>query len=105
MRTPSPSYCRLDLAPPLADRFTSRLRAISAIRPYTLGLCLTWLPGRISPVPHCSVPTCHRLRPRRGPTFVPVWIVVCLPSPRLDRLGPLQHLSADNVTRLLRSLI
>jgi hypothetical protein len=21
MRTPSPSYCRLDLAPPLADRF------------------------------------------------------------------------------------
>ncbi len=49
------------------SRTPSRLRAISAIRPYTRDLCPTWLPGRVSPVPHCSVPTCHRLRPRRGP--------------------------------------
>ena len=53
------------------SRTPSRLRATSAIRPYTLGLCPTRLPGRVSPVPHCSVPTCHRLRPRRGPASLP----------------------------------
>jgi hypothetical protein len=36
-----------------------------------------WLPGRVSPVPHCSFPTCRRLRPRRGPAFVPVRNAVC----------------------------
>jgi hypothetical protein len=33
--------------------------------------------GRVSPVPHCSVPTCHRLRPRRGPASLPVEGAVC----------------------------
>ena len=48
-------------------------------RPYTHGLCPTRLPGRVSPVPHCSFPTCHRLRPRGGPASVPVQdAVYCL---------------------------
>ena len=38
------------------SRTPSRLRATSAFRPYTPGLCPTWLPGRVSPVPRCSVP-------------------------------------------------
>src|SRR5713226_1095257 len=54
------------------SRTPSRLRAPSAVRPYTPGLCPTRPPGRVSPVPHCSVPACRRLRPRRGPTSVPV---------------------------------
>ena len=39
-----------------------------------------WLPGRVSPVPPCSVQTCHRLRPRGGPAFHPVFqnAVCCL---------------------------
>jgi hypothetical protein len=61
----------------LASRTPSRLRATSAVRPYTPGLRPTWLPGRVSPVPHCSVPTCHRLRPRGGPAPVPVQSAVC----------------------------
>jgi hypothetical protein len=55
-----------------ASRTPSRLRATSAVRPYTHGLCPTWLPGRASPVPPCSLPTCRRLRPRGGPAPVPV---------------------------------
>ena len=47
------------------------------LRPYTLGLCLTRLPGRVSPVPHYSFPTCRRLRPRGDPAFVPVQNAVC----------------------------
>jgi len=54
------------------SRTPSWLRAISAVRPYTHGLCPTRPPGRASPVPRCSVPTCRRLRPRGGPAFVPV---------------------------------
>src|SRR5579863_4678710 len=59
------------------SRTPSQLRATSAIRPYTPGLCPTRLPGRASPVPSCSVPTCRRLRPRRGPASVPVQDAVC----------------------------
>ena len=64
----------------LAPRTPSRLRATSAFRPYTHGPCPTRLPGRVSPVPCCSFPTCHRLRPRGGPAFVPVFLnaVCCL---------------------------
>jgi hypothetical protein len=67
------------------SRTPSRLRAFSAFRPYTHGLCPTRLPGRASPVPHCSVPTCHRLRPRGGPAFVPIQNAVC--SLRRDMSG------------------
>jgi hypothetical protein len=74
---PSSAFC---CAPSLvlrASRTPSWLRAISAIRPYTPGLCPTRLPGRVSPVPRCSVPTCRRLRPRGGPALVPVQSAVC----------------------------
>ena len=43
------------------------------------------LPGRVSPVPRCSVPTCHRLRPRGGPASVPVQDAVC--CLRRDMIG------------------
>jgi hypothetical protein len=59
------------------SRTPSRLRATSAFRPYTPGLCLTGLPGRVSPVPRSSLETCHRPLPRRGPAVVPVQTAVC----------------------------
>jgi hypothetical protein len=60
-------------------RTPSWLRALSAVRPYTSGLCPTRLPGRVSPVPRCSFPPCRRLRPRGVPISVPVQdIVGCL---------------------------
>src|SRR5689334_12458960 len=86
------------------SRTPSRLRALSAFRPYMLGLCPTRLPGRVSPVPRCSVPTCRRRRPRGAPTSVPDQRCCLLPSPGHERLGSPKHLSADNLTRLLRSL-
>jgi len=60
-----------------ASRTPSQLRTLSAIRLYTHGVCPTWLPGRVSPVPRCSVPACRRLRPRRGPAPVPFQDAVC----------------------------
>ena len=54
-----------------------RLLAISAFRLYTLGLCPTRLPARVSPVPRTSFETCHRPLPRRGPATVPVQVAVC----------------------------
>jgi hypothetical protein len=63
------------------SRTPSRLLALSAFRPYMLGLCPTRLPGRVSPVPRCSVPTYHRLRPRGAPTSVPEPRCCLLPSP------------------------
>src|SRR5579864_7822738 len=62
-----------------------RLRALSAFRPYTPGLCLTWPPGRVSPVPRSSLETCHRPLPRKGPAVAPVSTAVyCL---RRDMIG------------------
>jgi len=55
-----------------APRTPSWLPTPSAFQPYMLGLCLTRLPGRVSPVPCCSFPTCRRLRPRGDPTSAPV---------------------------------
>src|SRR5215469_7703045 len=52
-----------------------------SLRPYMLGLCPTRLPGRVSPVPYCSVSTCRRLGPRRVPTSVPARGCCLLPSP------------------------
>ena len=85
-------------------RTPSRLRETSAVRSYTHGLCPTRLPGRVSPVPRCSFPTCHRSKPRGGPASHPVAGCCLLPSPCYERLDPPEHLSADNVTRLMRSL-
>jgi hypothetical protein len=58
-------------------RTPSWLLAISAVRLYTLGLCLTGLPGRVSPVPPSSLETCHRPLPRKGPAVLPVQTAVC----------------------------
>ena len=58
-------------------RTPSRLRSTSAFRLYTSGLCLTRLPGRVSPVPRSSLETCHRPLPRGGPAVVPVRTAVC----------------------------
>jgi hypothetical protein len=58
-------------------RTPSWLRATSAVRPYTPDLCSTRLPGKASPVPRCSLPTCRRPRPRGGPASVPVRDAVC----------------------------
>ena len=58
-------------------RTPSQLRSTSTFRPYTHGLCLTRLPGRVSPVPHSSLETCRRPRPRKGPAVVPVQTAVC----------------------------
>jgi hypothetical protein len=82
---PSSAFCCAPSPVLRTPRTSSRLRATSAIRPYTPGLCPTWLPGRISPVPRYSVPTCHRLRPRRGPAPVPVQDAVC--CLRRDMIG------------------
>ena len=60
-----------------APRTPSWLRSTSAFRLYTSGLCLTRLPGRVSPVPHSSLETYHRPLPRKGPTVVPVQTAVC----------------------------
>ena len=75
------------------------------LRPYMLGLCPTRPPGRVSPVPPCSFPACRRLGPRGESSIRSGQECCLLPSPRHDRLGPPKHLSADNLTNLLRSLI
>jgi len=73
------------------SRTPSWLRAPTAIRPYTRSLCPTWLPGRVSPVPHRSVPTCRRLRPRGGPTLAPIWSAVCCLLRESVRVGSKVH--------------
>jgi hypothetical protein len=76
---PSSALCCAPSSVLWTSRTPSRLRAISAFRPYSPGLCPTRLPGRVSPVPHRSLPTCRRLRPRGGPTSDPVQdAVYCL---------------------------
>ena len=58
-------------------RTPSQLRSTSTFRPDTRGLCLTRLPGRVSPVPPSSLETCHRPLPRKGPAVVPLQTAVC----------------------------
>jgi hypothetical protein len=50
MRTPSPSYCRLDLAPPLADRFIVEVAPIDygpvlLLKPFGFHLTMDTLPS------------------------------------------------------------
>src|SRR5215471_4435261 len=52
MRTPSPSYCRLDLAPPLADRFLFEVAPIDygpvlLLMPFGFHLTMDTLPSGI----------------------------------------------------------
>src|SRR6266851_1359783 len=74
MRTPSPSYGRLDLAPPLADRFIFRVAPIDyspvlLLMPFGFHLTMDTLPsgncGAAAPGPPWSVAG-FRLRARLG---------------------------------------
>src|ERR1700684_2008890 len=83
---PSGALCCTRSSVLRTPRTPSRLRALSAFRLYMHGLCPTWLPGRVSPVPRSSLETCHRPIPRKGPAFHPVFqnAVCCL---RRDMTG------------------
>ena len=74
---PSSALCCTPSSVLRTPRTPSRLRSLSAVQPYTFGLGLTRLPGRVSPVPRCSFPTCRRPLPRRGPSSIPVRDDVC----------------------------
>ena len=74
---PSSALCCTPSSVLRTPRTPSRLRSLSAVQPDTFGLGLTRLPGRVSPVPRCSFPTCRRPLPRRGPSSIPVRDDVC----------------------------
>ena len=59
------------------SRTPSRLRSLSAVRLYTRGLCPTWPPGRVSPVPPSLFRNVPSPIPRRGPAAAPVSPAVC----------------------------
>src|ERR1700674_4676820 len=55
MRTPSPQYCRLDLAPPLADRFIVGAAPIDygpvlLLMPFRFHLAMDTLPSGVLPM-------------------------------------------------------
>src|ERR1700730_10184968 len=55
MRTPSPQYCRLDLAPPLADRFIFEVALIDygpvlLLKPFGFHLAMDTLPSGVLPM-------------------------------------------------------
>jgi hypothetical protein len=72
-----------------------------SVSPYTPGLRLTLADGEdlsCSALPFQNVPPPI---PRGCPDIFPASFDICmLPSPRNDRLGHPNHLSADNLTRL-----
>jgi len=75
------------------------------LRPYMLGLCPTRPPARslLFPLFFLNVPP--GLRPR-GESSARSGPECCLlPSPCHEKLGSPKHLSADNLSRLLRSLM
>src|SRR5216683_7922975 len=94
MRTPSPSYCRLDLAPPLADRFIFGVAPIDyspvlLLMPFGFHLAMDTLPSgepqvggfrsalarvRLSlSCPFRLLHTFHLLRPARHYPRVRIW--------------------------------
>jgi len=94
MRTPSPSYCRLDLAPPLADRFIFGVAPIDygpvlLLMPFGFHLAVDTLPSREPQVggfrsalacfrlslscPVRLLHTLHLLRPARHYPRVRIW--------------------------------
>src|ERR1039457_4695151 len=93
MRTPSPLYCRLDLAPPLADRFIVGVAPIDygpilLLMPFGSHLAVDTLPSefherrlqvclvcfRLSPsCPHRLLHTFHSLRPARHYSRLWIW--------------------------------
>src|ERR1035438_4515517 len=93
MRTPSPLYCRLDLAPPLADRFIVGVAPIDygpilLLMPFGSHLAVDTLPSefherrlqvclvcfRLSPsCPNRLLHTFHSLRPARHYSRLWIW--------------------------------
>jgi hypothetical protein len=69
MSTPSPPQCRLDLAPPLADRFIAGVAPIDygpdlLRKPFGFHLTMDTLPSAVHPNGGCrSVLLCCRLSP------------------------------------------
>ena len=86
MRTPSPPYCRLDLAPPLADRF------IGGVAPIDYGPVLLLMPFGF----HLAMDTLPSADPTlfRGQRFV---------TPAFGYGTP--HLSARGTSTLLNSAL
>src|ERR1039457_5484753 len=74
MRTPSPPYCRLDLAPPLADRFIVGVAPIDygpvlLLMPFRFHLAMDTLPSRVLPTalrPARHYPRFRICRPSSG---------------------------------------
>src|SRR5450759_3937234 len=91
MRTPSPPYCRLDLAPPLADRFIFGVAPIDygpvlLLMPFGFHLTMDTLPS--------GVPQVRRLQVRLGcvrlsPSCPFGLLHTCLLSPASEALPPL----------------
>ena len=87
------------------SRTPSWLRALSAsglIRPVFARLGCQVGPLLFRAVLSQRAPACD---PGENPTFVPDLECCLLPSPCHEKLGSPKHLSADNLSRLLRSLL
>ena len=82
---PSSAFCCTPSSVLRTPRTPSRLRPLSAVRLYTRGLCPTWLPGRVSPVPLSFSRNVPSPIPRRGPAAAPVSPAVC--CLRRDMIG------------------
>src|SRR3954452_20500143 len=78
---------------------SARLR----LAPYTIGLCPTLAAGSDLPCSAQFFPNVLAPLPREVPTRAPDLSARCAwPSPRHDRLGSSNHLSAENLSRLAR---
>ena len=110
MRTPSSQTCRLDLAPPLADRFILGFPIdygpVLLLMPFGFHLAVDTLP---SGVQQAVAPGQSWLYPAFA--FVPVWTSPYLPpSPASEAVNPTfgygaPHLSARGTSTLLNSVL
>ncbi len=110
MRTPSSQTCRLDLAPPLADRFILGFPIdygpVLLLMPFGFHLAVDTLP---SGVQQAVAPGQSWLYPAFA--FVPVWTSPYLPpSPASEAVNPTfgygaPHLSARGTSTLLNSAL
>ena len=83
MRTPSPPYCRLDLVPPLADRFILGVAPIDygpelLRKPFGFHLTVDTLPSAVQPNGGCrSALICCRLSPLCPFRFLHTFRLLC----------------------------
>src|ERR1019366_3587679 len=111
MRTPSPPYCRLDLAPPLADRFIVGVAPINygpvfLLMPFGFHLTMDTLPSGVLPTalrPARNYPRFRIWRPSSGrqrdfnpPEQRAAQQTVC---PLLTSAGRSEHLTMSSVTK------